>query len=97
MNNASKIENILEDNGLYLQKGHAEEIAQQILDAMDGWEDIAKTLWQLLDDIDTLDDACKSNDEAFRKLTYKTQQKRHKYLVSDGYNLTLPSPPKEQT
>jgi len=47
-------------------------------------------LWTLLDDIDTLDDACKSNNEAFRRLARETQQRRHKTLTSDGYNLYLP-------
>ena len=48
-------------------------------------------LWCLLDDIDTLDDACKNNDQAFRQLTRDTQKKRHQILTSDGYNLFLPS------
>lgn len=47
-------------------------------------------LWALLDHIDTLDDACKSNNEAFRRLTRQTQQKRHETITSDGYNLHLP-------
>ena len=47
-------------------------------------------LWCLLDDIDTLDDACKSNDEAFRHLARDTQKRRHKILTSDGYKLFLP-------
>ena len=47
-------------------------------------------LWRLLDDIDTLDDACKSNDESFRNLVRDTQKKRHSVLTSDGYNLHLP-------
>jgi hypothetical protein len=47
-------------------------------------------LWTLLDDIDTLDDMCKNNNEAFRKLTRDLQQKRHKVLTSDGYNLLIP-------
>lgn len=33
-------------------------------------------LWKLLDDIDTLDDACKDNDVEFRKKCYQIQQKR---------------------
>ena len=33
-------------------------------------------LWKLLDDIDTLDDAAKDNDLAFRKGCYKVQRKR---------------------
>jgi hypothetical protein len=34
-------------------------------------------LWTLLDDIDTLDDACKGDDAAFRKRCYELQQRRH--------------------
>lgn len=47
-------------------------------------------LWGLLDDIDTLDDACRSDDKAFRDSTRKVQQRRHKILTSDGYKLYLP-------
>lgn len=39
---------------------------------------MVKDLWQLLDDIDTLDDACKDNDKLFRDKCYKIQQKRWK-------------------
>jgi hypothetical protein len=48
-------------------------------------------LWCLLDDIDTLDDACRSNDEAFRSLTRDIQKRRNLVLVSDGYELFTPS------
>lgn len=34
-------------------------------------------LYKLLDDIDTLDDAVKSNDKAFREHTRTIQRKRH--------------------
>lgn len=44
------------------------------------WEKVALDLWRLLDDIDTLDDACKDNDASFRKHVYAVQQKRH-YLI----------------
>lgn len=47
-------------------------------------------LWSLLDDIDTLDDVCKTNVEAFRGLTRVVQTRRHATLVSDGYSLFLP-------
>lgn len=33
-------------------------------------------LWKLLDDIDTLDDAVKSNDRAFREHVRRIQRKR---------------------
>ena len=37
---------------------------------------IIKGLWNLLDDIDTLDDAAKDDDTYFRKKCYELQQKR---------------------
>jgi len=39
-------------------------------------------LWRLLDDIDTLDDAVKSNDKAFREHTRTILKKRHKLITS---------------
>ena len=33
-------------------------------------------LWQLLDDIDTLDDACRDDDAAFRERVRAVQKKR---------------------
>lgn len=37
-------------------------------------------LWKLLDDIDTLDDAVKSNDKAFREHTRTIQRKRFEII-----------------
>lgn len=55
------------------------------------WEAMAKALWGLLDDIDTLDDACMEDDARFRKLVRHIQHRRHEYLVSrDGQTLELP-------
>jgi hypothetical protein len=51
-------------------------------------ETTALRLYNLLDDIDTLDDACKSNDAAFRKHAYERQQKRHELADTDGYTVT---------
>ncbi len=50
-------------------------------------EGMAARLWSLLDDIDTLDDSCKSFDTAFRKKTYQVQQNRHEMIRSDGQHL----------
>lgn len=44
-------------------------------------------LWKLLDNIDTLDDACKDDNARFRDLVRDQQQKRFKYIVSDGHEL----------
>lgn len=57
---------------------------------MDQWEERARKLWQLLDDIDTLDDSCRSDDQAFRSLTREVQRQRFQILTSDGYNLFIP-------
>jgi hypothetical protein len=45
-------------------------------------DEIIYKLWKLLDDIDTLDDAVKSNDKAFREHTRTIQRKRFE-VVSD--------------
>lgn len=47
-------------------------------------------LWELLDDIDTLEDVCKSDDIRFRQYTSRRHKKRFDILTSDGYNLFLP-------
>ena len=50
-------------------------------------QEMVEALWILLDDIDILDDACKSNDESFRLLARDVQKKRYSILESDGYKL----------
>ena len=54
------------------------------------WRARAEALWALLDDIDTLDDAVKANDVAYRKEARRIANRRHEILVSDGYALTAP-------
>lgn len=46
------------------------------------WKKAALRLWMLLDDIDTLDDACRSSDATFRDAVRRTQRKR--FGVIDG-------------
>ena len=43
-------------------------------------------LWQLLDDIDTLDDACKGDDAEFRQACYETQRKRFAILSGEEFD-----------
>lgn len=51
---------------------------------------IIKYLWNLLDDIDTLDDICKKDDISFRKSTMKIQKKKELTgITSDGYTINL--------
>lgn len=58
---------------------------------LDGYKKIAEALWMLLDNIDTLDDSCRENDAAFRRLSRVQLKKRFEHLESDGYKLSLPS------
>lgn len=69
---------------------------------MTTWEQRARDLWQILDDIDTLSDMLKETPVSkFEKMALKRAAKRHSILESDGYKLyepgTLPAllPPPE--
>lgn len=67
-----------------------DEIESKLLSIFEGksWEHIAKALYQILDDIDTTDDVCKENTEAFRSTVMKLQAKKNQFLFSpDGYTL----------
>lgn len=55
--------------------------------AVNAHHEAAEALWQMLDDIDTLDDACRDDDAAFRRLVRGVQQKRRDLATSDGYRL----------
>lgn len=57
------------------------------------YKQAAEELWDLLDDIDTLCDQLKPENErgfkTFYSLALKICEKRHKIMQSDGYVLTL--------
>lgn len=60
------------------------------------WEQIARNLFNLLDDCDTADDIAKSDDAMFRSLVRKAHKERFKYGQTDGYEVEFnvnPSPP----
>lgn len=60
------------------------------------WTLIATALFDLLDDIDTLDDELREEDDAvFRQRALAIAEKRFQYGETDGYNLRfhLPSKP----
>jgi hypothetical protein len=56
------------------------------------WEERAKALWKLLDDIDTLGDSMKPEVTPYFRAVNQIAEKRHVLLRSDGYELTLPGP-----
>jgi len=61
----------------------------------DRLREIAATLWELLDDIDTASDMFKPSDEAgyrrFYEYAMKKSEARHAMVTSDGYDLYLPN------
>lgn len=70
-----------------------------IVEKQDGkysWEEIAKGLWQLLDDIDTASDMFKPKQTGFYRYVMRKAEERGKYGYSpDGYELKFninPSP-----
>lgn len=54
-------------------------------------EALAQALWGLLDDIDTLDDACRDDDKAFRDAVRKVQRRRFEFGSTDGHTVTFPA------
>ena len=51
---------------------------------------LIKSLWQIIDDIDTYGDTAKSNDALFRSLVEKKQKERWKLTITtDGYEIML--------
>jgi hypothetical protein len=54
----------------------------------DFWRDVAEKLWHLLEEISAMDDACKSDDAAFRREAYRLAERRLLHLPSsDDYEL----------
>lgn len=51
------------------------------------WEQIARDLYDLLDDIDTADDIAKSDDKLYRSLVRQAHAKRFNYATTDGYEV----------
>ena len=47
-----------------------------LLDELDAVREERRALWTLLDNIDTLDDACREDNERFRSLAYRQQRRR---------------------
>ena len=43
-------------------------------------------LWRILDDIDTLDDACKGDDALFRRSVYAMQRRRFEIVSGEEFD-----------
>ena len=57
-----------------------------------GWRGIIETLWDIIDDIDTVSDMVKSNDAAYRKHVERLQDRRWETgITTDGYTLSIPN------
>ncbi len=51
------------------------------------WKKIAKTLWDIIDNIDTAGDQYKPEINGYYKFVCNEVRKRFKYIGSDGYIL----------
>ena len=61
--------------------------------------DKARKLWALLDDIDTLDDACRDDDRAFRDAARQVQRRRFDIMTGEEWDAaidTAPTPSPDQ-
>lgn len=58
---------------------------------MTEWEFVAKALWKLLDDIDTLGDSMKPDRTPYFERVNRIVDRRHALLSSDGHELSLPA------
>ena len=68
---------------------HAAE-ADALREGVAKLERVVRFLWQIIDDIDTVDDWAKGNDAAYRKTIRRIQAKRWETGIStDGYKLDL--------
>ena len=72
---------ILENFDEEITEGGAVDVAMK---SMEHWRNVAFDLWRVLDNIDTLDDACKDNDSEFRKHAIIQATKRHGILLLEG-------------
>lgn len=56
--------------------------------------DAVEKLWQIVDDIDTLNDIARADDKLYRKLVEKKQSQRWEFteIVSDGYYIYRKAP-----
>ncbi len=55
------------------------------------WRELVETLWDIIDDIDTMDDVCRGDDVAYRKAVRRLQKKRWETgITTDGYTLAIP-------
>lgn len=51
------------------------------------WEQVARDLYNILDDIDSADDLAKDNEKLYRNLVREYHLKRFAYAETDGYTV----------
>lgn len=98
-------DNVMQHNASQTQQGAEPGVDSKPLfgsplakvDDMERLREIAATLWELLDDIDTASDIFKPSDETgyrhFYEYAMKKSEARHATVTSDGYDLYLPNNP----
>ena len=67
-------------------EGKINDAREEAADRIEQLEAAATGLWDLLDEIDTISDLAKDNDELYRKLVEKVQRRRFQFGKTDGYD-----------
>lgn len=55
----------------------------------DQWREIARYLFDLLDDIDTIDDIAKSDDASYRQMVANVHRNRFNVGMTNGYDVVF--------
>ena len=53
------------------------------------WEEISRSLFTILDDIDAADDLAKGNESLYRNLVRRYHMDRFRFATTDGYTVTF--------
>ena len=61
-------------------------------DQVTDWRAVALFLWDRLDDIDTMDDMAKGNDQAYRARVQRLQRRRFEVGITDGHEVRFFDP-----
>jgi len=91
MDKLQKVQEALEGlrSGIFPSEEAVNELIEEALAELKEFREgsVDDKLWQLLDDIDTASDIFKPEQTDFYKYVMAKAQERHRYLVSDGFNL----------
>ncbi|CAB4130893.1 hypothetical protein UFOVP120_42 [uncultured Caudovirales phage] len=94
MTEASRVQNMLNEQNSEIIFLKSQVLRQNLdivgyRDRIEKLETAATGLWNLLDEIDTISDLAKDNNEFYRKLVEKVQRRRFQFGKTDGYDVVF--------